>query len=128
MAAPLDPAIAIHLAAAAPAMAIGAVQYLRRPRGDGAHRVLGALWAAAMYAAAVSSFWIRGLNGAAPSWIHALSVLVLVSVTMALWHAHRRNAQAHRGWAVGAYLGLLGAFAGALAPGRLLPDLLFGAG
>ncbi len=128
MAAELDPAIAIHLAAAVPALAIGAVQYLRRPRGDGAHRVLGVLWAAAMYIAAISSFWIRLLNSPAPSWIHALSVLILVSVTMALWHAHRGNAEAHRGWAVGAYLGLLGAFAGALTPGRLLPDLLFGGG
>lgn len=122
----IDPVVGAHLAGAVPALALGAVQYVRRPRGDAAHRVIGALWAVAMYTAALSSFWIHGLNPGGYSVIHILSVVTVVSVTMALWHAHRGVARAHRGWAVGAYLGLVGAGIGAMVPGRLLPELLFG--
>src|SRR5688572_9585244 len=115
-------ASAIHLGAVLPAVVIGLVQLLRE-KGNQPHRVLGWIWVLSMAVAAVSSFWIVGMNGAGFSIVHLLSLVVLVNLALAIWFIRRGNVRAHRGFMVGTVLGLLGAGAGALTPGRFLTQL-----
>lgn len=116
--------IAIHLAAVLPAVAVGLAQ-LMLPKGTRSHRALGWAWVAAMAVAAVSSFWIFGISSDGFSVIHLLSVFVLLNLAAAIWSIRRGQVSAHRKFMVGTLLGLLGAGAGALAPGRFLHQLLF---
>lgn len=122
-------ASAIHLAAVLPAVAVGVTQLLM-PKGTRAHKALGWAWVAAMAIAAMSSFWIFGINSSGGyfygfSAIHLLSVFVLFNLAAAIWFIRRGNVRAHKKFMVGTLLGLLGAGAGALAPGRFLHQLLF---
>lgn len=112
-----------HAVAASLAMVLGAAQVLRRRRGDRAHRALGWAWVGVMYFTALSSFFIRQLRPGSFSWIHALSVLTLVTLTLGLWNARRGNLRGHAANMIGSYVGLLGAFVGVVAvPGRLVPQ------
>src|SRR5215813_11638316 len=112
--------VAIHLAAVAPALLVGALQ-LASPKGTRLHKALGWLWVTAMAVAAVSSFWIFGINKAGGfSTIHLLSLWTLFSLGAAIWFIRRGNVRAHRGFMIGTFLGLAGAGVGALAPGRTL--------
>jgi uncharacterized membrane protein len=114
---------AIHLAAVVPAVVIGVAQ-LAAPKGTRPHKRLGWIWVLAMVTAAVSSFWVMEIrNGAGWSVIHLLSVWVLVAMALALWHIRRGNVRAHKRYMVGTLLGLAGAGAGALLPGRFLAQL-----
>ena len=123
MAQELTVASAIHLAAVAPAVAIGVVQ-LAAPKGTRPHKLLGWIWVVAMLAAAISSFWIMEIrDGAGWSVIHLLSLWVLFALAMAIWHVRRGNVRAHRRFMVGTLAGLAGAGAGALLPGRFLAQL-----
>lgn len=116
------PLVAGHATAATLAMVLGAVNAVRRRRGDPAHRLIGRVWAAAMYLTAGSSFWIQDLRPGSFSWIHGLSVLTLVTLTLGLWRARRGDVRAHAANMIGTYLGLLGAFVGVVAvPSRLVP-------
>ncbi|OGA17703.1 MAG: hypothetical protein A3I63_04020 [Betaproteobacteria bacterium RIFCSPLOWO2_02_FULL_66_14] len=118
-------ASAIHLAAVLPAVVLGAAQMLR-PKGTRSHVALGRAWVAALGIAAVSSFWITGISsGGRFSVIHLLSIFVLFNLAAAIWFVRRGNVSAHRKFMIGTVLGLMGAGAGALAPGRFLHQLLF---
>lgn len=114
--------IALHLGSAVLALALGAL-VLGLRKGTPGHRALGRAWVAAMLVAALSSFGITRAGGY--SWIHLLSAWTLVSLACAVYFIRRRNVRAHRGFMVGTYLGLLGAGAGALVPGRLLYAFFF---
>ncbi|KAF0812393.1 hypothetical protein IGB42_03061 [Andreprevotia sp. IGB-42] len=118
----------IHLAAALLALLLGGVQ-LALPRGGGRHKLLGCVWLAAMAMTALTSFALHG-STARFSWVHLLSLWVLFCVVAVVRHARRGEIDRHRAFALGAYLGLLGAgIAALLTPGRLLHDLLLaGAG
>ena len=121
----LSTPVALHLAAVLPALLLGAVQ-LATPKGTRLHRSLGWLWVVAMAIAAISSFWILGLNKAGGfSVIHLLSLWTLISLALAIWFIRRGNVRAHKGFMIGTFLGLAGAGAGALAPGRTLYLFLF---
>ncbi len=117
------PLVAGHAVGATLAMVLGAVNVLRRRRGDPAHRLIGRVWVVAMYLTAGSSFWIQNLRPGSFSWIHGLSVLTLVTLTLGLWHVRRGDVRSHAANMVGTYLGLLGAFVGVVAvPTRLVPS------
>lgn len=117
-------ASAIHLAAVLPALVIGVAQMLQ-PKGTRPHRILGWAWVVAMAVAAISSFWIFGINNSGFSAIHLLSVLVLFNLACAIWFIRRGNVRAHKKFMVGTLIGLAGAGVGALMPGRFLAQLLF---
>ena len=122
LAAPL--AIQIHILAVAIAAA-ATLFILPMRKGTGRHKAFGRVWAAAMMAAAISSFWI----GEGFSWLHILTVVVLVNVPYAIWSIRRGNVAAHRAtmlWVTFGALGVAGAFALA-APGRIMHAALFGA-
>ena len=118
----------IHLTAALWVLLVGLVQ-LFRSKGTALHKGLGWSWMAAMIITSVSSFWISGFidwfYGYGP--IHLLSLWVLICVVVSVSAARRGNIRYHRSFAVGAYLGTIGAAMGAiLMPGRLLHELFFG--
>lgn len=114
------PAVHIHLAATILALALGIFMLIRR-KGTVSHRTLGWLWVALMLTAALSSFWITGITGSF-SPIHALSLLVLVLVPLAVLAIRRGKVKRHR-------MAMIGLFFGALViPGlfTLLPMRLLG--
>ena len=84
---------------------------------------MGHLWVAAMYYVCFSSFWI--VSDGHFSWLHGLSAFTIVTVTLGLISAVRRNIPAHRGNMIGSYIGIAVAFGFAISvPGRAIPSLL----
>ncbi|TIQ35852.1 MAG: DUF2306 domain-containing protein [Mesorhizobium sp.] len=121
------PPIPWHAFAALAALAVGGAQ-LALPKGTTRHRVMGYLWAALMLVIAVSSFWIQQIQLIGPfSPIHVLSILVVVTVPLAVWHAHTHKVAAHRGVMIKLYLfALVGAGIFTLLPGRIMHAVVFG--
>ncbi|TPM15639.1 MULTISPECIES: DUF2306 domain-containing protein [unclassified Mesorhizobium] len=121
------PPIPWHALAAFAALAIGGVQ-LALPKGTLRHRAMGYLWAALMLAVAISSFWIQQIQLIGPfSPIHLLSILVLVTVPLAVWHARNHRVAKHRKAMIALYIfALVGAGVFTLVPGRILHDVVFG--
>jgi len=115
--------IGTHAVAATLAVVLGAANVLRRRRGDLPHRTIGWAWAVFMYFTAFSSFWIQRLRPGHFSWIHGLSVLTIVTLSLGLWNARRGRVRAHAGNMIGTYVGLWGALIGVVAvPSRLVPQ------
>ncbi len=122
------PEVALHLASALGALALGLVLLLGR-KGSGTHRALGWTWVLLMGTAAASSTFIQGgrlpnLAGFSP--IHGLTLFVLWQLPRGILYARRGQVAAHRKTMRGLYAGgcvVAGLFA--LAPGRLLGQWLF---
>jgi uncharacterized membrane protein len=111
-----------HVVTALFVLAIGPVQILRRRR-DRIHRTMGYLWVAAMYYVCISSFWI--VTAGHFTWLHGLSAFTIVTVTLGLVSAIRRNIRSHLGNMIGSYIGIAVAFVFAVTvPGRAIPLLL----
>lgn len=122
------PIIVFHALVALSAFLIGLVQFAG-PKGTTMHRVVGWSWVLLLMSVAASSFWIQGLRQIGPfSWIHGLSIYVLVSIPFAVLHARRHNVQAHKKAMIGIFLGAL-VIAGLLTlyPGRIMHEVVFGA-
>lgn len=110
-----------HVVAALLSVGLGVVQLIRR-KGDRRHRYLGRVWVVLMLWTAVSSFWIRHIRDGAFSWLHVLSLVTLVTVTLGVLAVRRGDVRGHRGHMVGSWLGSLAAMVFALAvPSRMLP-------
>ncbi|WP_336920964.1 DUF2306 domain-containing protein [Aquipuribacter sp. SD81] len=117
--------VAVHAATAVLCVGLGGYALLRRRKGDAVHRLVGWSWVAGMTFVATSSFAIRDLRDGRLSVLHVLSVVTLVALVLGVRAARRHDRQAHRGNMLGSYLGLLGAFAGAVAvPDRLVPTFV----
>ncbi|MER9327488.1 DUF2306 domain-containing protein [Mesorhizobium sp. M0488] len=121
------PPIPWHAFAAFAALAIGGAQ-LALPKGTLRHRAMGYLWAALMLAVAISSFWIQQIRLLGPfSPINLLSILVLVTVPLAVWHARNHRVAKHRKAMIALYVfALVGAGIFTLLPGRVMHDVVFG--
>ena len=121
----MQPLIVFHLAFALAALALGGVVLARR-KGTASHKMLGRIWASLMAAVALSSFWIFEIRqGVGPSLVHLLSVWTLISLACAIYFIRRGNVRAHKRFMIGSFLGLAGAGAGALMPGRALYAFFF---
>ena len=115
-----------HLATILTALALTPVQLLR-PRGDQLHRLLGRVWVIAMLLAALFSLLVHSINPGGFSFIHILSVYVIVSAPIIWWSARTHRIALHRGNVRGMITGALiiaGFFT--LPFGRLLGTWLFG--
>lgn len=114
-----------HLATVLAALALTPVMLLR-PRGDAAHRVLGTVWVAAMFATALESFLVRTSKQGHLSFIHIISAYVVIAAPLIWWTARTRRIRTHRrqvrGMVTGALL-IAGFFT--LPFGRLLGQWLF---
>jgi uncharacterized membrane protein len=121
----MTPLVAAHALGASLALLLGAWQLAHRPRGDRTHRRVGRVWVVAMYWTVLSSFFITELDPGHFSWIHGLSALTFVTLTIGTWAAVLGRVGLHRQFMTGSYLGLLGAFTAAVAvPARDVPQLL----
>ncbi len=117
--------VAAHALGASLALTLGGWQLLRRARGDRAHRLVGRVWVVAMYWTVLSSFFITELDPGHFSWIHGLSALTFLTLSLGTWAAIRGRIKLHRQFMRGSYFGLMGAFLGAVAvPQRDIPQLL----
>ncbi|MCQ4159540.1 DUF2306 domain-containing protein [Roseomonas sp. GC11] len=118
-----------HAAAAMAAFLLGLAQFARR-KGGGAHRGLGYAWVGLMLATALTSFGITGVGGAGHySWIHILSVVVLISAPLGVLAARRGDIRRHRIHMITLFamaLVVTGGFT--LLPGRVMHQVVFGAG
>ena len=113
-------AFTLHVTTSFLALGLGA-SLLLAPKGNRPHRLMGAVWVLVMALSALSSFWLGG--GVLPlvghlGPIHLLSLWMLVALSVAMHAILKGRVAQHRAWMRGAYLGLLGAFVGTLAPGR----------
>jgi uncharacterized membrane protein len=125
LAAPL--VIRVHAFAALAAFAVGLMQFAA-PKGTLPHRAVGWSWAALMLTVAVSSLFIHILRIWGPwSPIHLLSILVLVTLPLAVWAAHRHDVRQHRRAMTALFLGALVIAGGfTLLPGRIMHAVVFG--
>ena len=118
-------AVQAHTAAALVAAAFG-IFVLVRKKGTATHRTAGWIYAAAMIATALSSFWITSLTPGRYSWIHILSIVTLISIPLAIYHRRAGNIRAHAGSMIGPFAGLVIAGLFTLAPGRVIHAMIFG--
>jgi len=117
--------ITLHAGGATIALVLGAYNVIRRTKGDRRHRWIGRVWVIAMYWTVLSSFAIRELRPGHFSWIHGLSLFTFVTLSIGLWAALTHRVALHRQFITGSYLGLVGAFIGAVAvPSRDVPQWL----
>lgn len=96
---PWNALVVSHVIAALFVLAIGPLRIFRRRR-DRVHRSIWYIWVAAMYFVCVSSFWI--VSEGQFTWLHGLSAFTIVTVTLGLIGAIRRNLPSHRGNMIGA--------------------------
>jgi uncharacterized membrane protein len=113
--------ILFHAGAGISTLALGAVVLARR-KGNTIHRVLGWAWFTLMYSIAIGSFWIR--SDGAFSWIHALSLGMIVTLSYALWAIKSGRVKGHRIAVTCAYAGLCVTAVFTLLPYRLMGQLL----
>lgn len=120
------PVLQLHILAACLALLIGLV-LLVGEKGSGLHRTLGWLWAVAMATVAISSIFIRDINGGVFSWIHLLTGWTLIILPMGLYAARRHRVAAHRRHMTGLFVGAL-VIAGMFTflPGRLMWRVFLG--
>ncbi|NIJ08352.1 putative membrane protein [Sphingomonas vulcanisoli] len=119
----VSPWLAVHLATVIPALPLGAYVMIRR-KGDRLHRMLGRTWVILMIVTALASFGVRSSGHL--SWIHILSLVVLVSVPRGVVMAMRGQVSKHRRVMTNVYIGLIVAGLFVFLPGRLLGSWLFG--
>lgn len=121
---PFTPIILIHIAAAVGAVVIGGIMLMLK-RGTPMHRRAGRVWVALMLITALVSFGIKASGNF--SWIHLLSVWMLVTLGVAVYAILYRNVRKHQRWMISAYIGLVAAGAAALLPHRRLGYLVWNA-
>jgi len=97
-------AIWMHLGTVLVALSLTPV-ILWQKRGTRRHRVLGYVWAGAMFTSAVDSFWILETNHGHFSVIHLLSAFVAVQTPRLVLTARAHNHAAHRATVRGLVIG-----------------------
>jgi uncharacterized membrane protein len=121
------PAIPLHAFAAMAALGPGIVLFAA-PKGTLPHRTIGWIWVAPMATVAASSFWIHQIRLFGPwSPIHRVSIMVLVTLPIAVVRAHRHDVRRHSRIMIGIFTGSLviaGLFT--LLPGRIMHAVIFG--
>lgn len=119
-------AVQIHLVTVLAAFAIGTWMMIR-PKGTTPHKALGRAYVVLMLASAVSTFWIRGIGHGSFSFLHLLSIFVLLALPFALVMARLGRVRVHCYTMIGVYLGGIW-IAGLLTllPGRLLHRAVLG--
>lgn len=123
----IDIVFLIHLIPALLTLGLG-IKIITGKKGTNTHKRLGRVWALLMLFTALSSFGITGGTLAVYqgySYLHVLSVLVLIGVPLGWWAARHNLTRLHQITMVSLFVSLC--VTGALAvfmPARVLHDLL----
>jgi uncharacterized membrane protein len=120
-------AIQLHAFAAMAAFGLGIVQFAA-PKGTLPHRTIGWIWVVLMTVVSVTAFFIHEIRLWGPwSPIHLLAIFTLVTLPLAVWHAHRHAVDRHR-WAMISIFtgGLVVAGLFTFVPGRIMHAVAFG--
>lgn len=122
-----SPVIVIHAFAAIACFILGIAQFTLA-KGTGLHRILGWTWVVLMMLVAATSFFIHEIRMWGNfSWIHLISIFVIVRLPAIVRAARRGNIARHRLGMTLMYAGaLLVAGAFTLYPGRIMYRVLFG--
>lgn len=119
--------VQIHAFAAMAALLLGIVQLLA-PKGTLPHRQIGWVWVVLMVVVAGSSFWITSeRRGHQYSWIHIISLVVLLLLPLGVLRARRGAIAGHRTTMASIFFGgliIAGGFT--LLPGRIMGAVVFG--
>lgn len=109
------------------ALVLGSIQLLR-PKGSGRHRVIGYIWVALMLVIAVSGLFIHEIRLVGPfSPVHLLSLVILVTVPLAVYRVRQGNIAGHRRAMLNIFwVALIGAGIFTMLPGRIMGQVLFG--
>lgn len=120
-------AIQLHVLTVVPAALLGGYILVSR-KGTPRHRMLGKIWVALMIASAFSSLFIHQIRLWGPfSPIHILSVVVIVSSLLAIYHVRHGNIRAHKAAMVSVYIGgIFGAGVFTFWPGRIMNQVFLG--
>ena len=116
------PVILIHLATAIASVVVGGAMFFMK-KGTPQHRLSGRVWVVLMVITALVSFAIQTRGHF--TWIHVLSLVVLLMLARAVWAVRNRNIRLHQRLVTGTYAGLLIAGMFALAPWRRLGYLVW---
>ena len=117
-----SPVILIHLATALASVVVGGAMFFMK-KGTVQHKLSGRAWVLLMAITALASFAIQSRGHF--SWIHLLSLVVLVMLVRAVMAIRKRNIRLHQRLVTGTYAGLLIAGMFALAPWRRLGYLVW---
>lgn len=121
----MTPLIATHAFVALTSLLLGAWQLFVSRKGTRAHRLAGRVWVTSMLFVAISSFWITEIREGRFSFLHVLSVVTIVTVSLGMLAAVRGDIESHRGNMTGSWIGLTFAFAFAIAiPQRAVPTFV----
>jgi uncharacterized membrane protein len=122
----IPPVIAVHLAAALAALALGAALMLVR-KGRTFHRIAGWVWVSLVALVAGSSLFITSLHPGRYSILHLFTGWTMIVLPLAVIWAKRHEVARHRRMMMGLFYG---GFAAnifiAFIPGRTMWMLVFG--
>ena len=97
--------IVSHIILALLAVGFGTKNLISK-KGDKTHKIIGWIWVILMFYVAISSYWIKELNGGGYSWIHMLSIWTLISISLAIYFIRIRKVYLHKIFMVGTFIGL----------------------
>ena len=104
--------IASHAIIATAAIVLGTFNAVRMVRGDRIHKTVGRTWAGLMLFVSIGSFFIGGFGDALSIFLHGLAAWTIFSICAGIYFARKGNINTHKGFMLGSYFGLLGAFVG----------------
>jgi uncharacterized membrane protein len=121
----MTPLIATHAFAALMSLLLGGWQLFLSTKGSPLHRFIGRVWVPLMLYVSVTSFWIREIRDGRFSFLHILSIVTIVSVSLGVFEVRRGNVKGHIGNMIGSWVGLCFAFVFAVAiPQRHIPQFV----
>ncbi len=120
------PAIIAHTAFAFLALGLG-IAMLMRKKGTPSHKVIGRIFVLAMALAAITSLFIKGLNGDNYSFIHLFVPLTFYAIWELFYYVRKGNIKKHEKAVKGLFFGAL-LIPGLLSflPGRLMWNVFLG--
>ncbi|TAH32222.1 DUF2306 domain-containing protein [Candidatus Saccharibacteria bacterium] len=115
--------IASHAIVATAAIVLGTFNVFRMVRGDRIHKAVGRTWAGLMLFVSIGSFFVGSFGDALSIFLHGLAAWTIFSICAGIYFARCGNINAHKGFMLGTYFGLLGASIGVIAvPTRRVPS------
>jgi uncharacterized membrane protein len=115
--------ITLHAIVATAAIVLGTFNAVRTVRGDPLHRAIGRTWAVLMLFISITGLLIGNFSDGIDIFLHGLAIWTIFSISAGIYFARKGNIAVHKGFMLGTYFGLLGAFIGVITvPTRRVPS------